>query len=484
MDCLRRNRNTAYGRRFGFSDMHTPGAYRDRLPLTAYDDLAPWIERIAQGETDILFAGRAVAFERTGGSTGGSRLIPYSNESLLDFRTAALPWLAEVIDTYGLGRGSAYWAISPAMRPYQETPGGVPIGLSDAAYLGREAIPAFLSTLAVPEWVGTIMDPRDWQLVTLYCLILREDIELISVWSPTYLLSLLAGLEERADEMASILRTGTEVAGHRLAADQAALVRLEVYLASAPSGTEQLWPGLKLVSCWADASSKPFYDALRQRIPHAPFQPKGLLSTEGAITAPDREGRPVLTANSGFYEFLDDRGKGLFAHELREKKQYEVVLTTSGGLYRYRTGDRIICQGWTGGWPILAFIGRCGVVSDLVGEKLNDAFIARCLEGIPGFRMLVPSIKGVPNYVLLLDARADLPTEPVIRSVEAALAKNPQYAYARRTGQLGGLELRHLADPAERFIRYKLEHGADLGNIKLPSLCPDSLLLSSMEDSP
>ena len=489
LDCLQRNRTTEYGRRYGFAKIRTAEAYRDQVPLAGYDDLAPWIERMAAGKADVLFAGVPVAFECTGGSTGGSKLIPYSAASLVDFQAALLPWLTELIAAYDLGRGSAYWAISPALRPPQQTSGGISIGLPDAAYLGADAVAAFMGTLAVPAWVGTMTNLHDWQLATLYWLILRQDVELISVWSPTYLLSLLTALPQRAAELEVIFRQGATLAdhrlpaGHRLPADPSACYRLQEYLEHQDSKSKVLWPSLKVVSCWADASSRPFFDQLRRLIPQANFQPKGLLATEGVVTVPDRQGRPVLTAGSGFYEFLDQQAEIRFAHELLEGERYEVVLTTSGGLYRYQTGDRVVCQGWTDALPILSFIGRCGLVSDLVGEKLSDDFVGQCLHNIPGFRMLVPSVHSIPKYVLILDDCSAIPAEALTLSVEAALSKNPQYAYARRTGQLDCLEVRCLSDPSGRFITHKLACGARIGDIKMPSLCPDPHILAAFMET-
>ena len=334
--------------------------------------------------------------------------------------------------------------------------------------------------MAVPEWVGSLTDLHDWQLATLYWLIQREDLELISVWSPTFFLSLLTALEERAPELAEIFRLGRKIAGHGLPADQTGGERLKGYLASQNSG--QLWPRLKVVSCWGDASSKHFFTGLKNSMPHAAFQPKGLLATEGVVTIPGQQGQPVLSAGSGFYEFLDERGRIHFASELEKGLRYEVVMTTSGGLYRYRTGDRVVCQGWTEGLPILRFIGRCGLVSDLVGEKLTDDFVARSLEDIPDFSMLVPSADGIPNYVLIRDACTDSLAKNLACSLETALTKNPQYAYARRTGQLGCLEMRVVAAPAEKFIQYRLKHGAELGDIKIPSLCPDPDILTAFQE--
>src|SRR6266702_3066987 len=75
---LARNARTAYLREYGSTI--------DDLPIVTYDDLAPWIERIVAGESDVLFAGRPVAYERTSGSSGAAKLIPYSAEGLLDFQ--------------------------------------------------------------------------------------------------------------------------------------------------------------------------------------------------------------------------------------------------------------------------------------------------------------------------------------------------------------------------------------------------------------
>lgn len=480
-ECLNRNRETEYGRHCGFDTVHTIEAFRAQVPVVDYQDLVPWIERAANGEADILFAGVPVTFECTGGSTGGSKRIPYSTSSLADFRVAILPWLSDVIDTYGFGEGCAYWAISPAVRGSKQTAGGIPIGLPDAAYLGNDAIEAFIGTLALPERVGAITNFNDWQLVTLYWLIRREDIELISVWSPTYLLSLITTLKQRAAEIEAIFLDGIEISGLELPSHLPAYRRLQEYLES--HDTKRLWPKLKLVSCWADASSRPFFDELRMQIPHADFQPKGLMSTEGVVTVPDKEGRPVLATRSGFYEFIDDGDAIWLAHELKHGECYEVVMTTSGGLYRYRTGDRVICEGYAGELPILRFSGRRGVVSDLVGEKLTDDFIAKCLKNIPGFRMLVPSVDGTPKYILVLDDCSDIAAEPLILSLEAALSKNPQYAYARRLGQLAPVEVRYISDPLKTFIAHNVDRGTSIGDVKMPSLCPDLNILETFRET-
>ena len=114
--CLGRNEQTHYGRRYRFSSIDNPADYQRQVPLVTYDELGDWMRRTQQGEEDVLFMGRAIAFEQTGGSTGGSKLIPFSRESLADFREAILPWLADLVESYRIEDGSTYFAISPVCR--------------------------------------------------------------------------------------------------------------------------------------------------------------------------------------------------------------------------------------------------------------------------------------------------------------------------------------------------------------------------------
>ncbi len=234
------------------------------------------------GERDILFEGQPVAYERTGGSTGGSKLIPYSASSLMDFRAAILPWLADVVSTFGFEKGCAYWAISPATRRTEYSRGGIPIGLPDAAYLGDDTLPAFVTLSAVPPWVGEIPTVDDWRLITLYWLLRRNDLVMFSVWSPTFLLALLDGLDQNQQQLEKLLFSGSSFMGHELPQDRGAAARLHTYMQNGDA--QVLWPELKLVSCWTDASSRPFFETLRRRLPRVSFQGKGLLATEGVVT--------------------------------------------------------------------------------------------------------------------------------------------------------------------------------------------------------
>lgn len=470
-DCLRRNRRTEYGQRHGFDGIRSIRDFRERVPVIAYEDVERDIRRMAGDQPDVLFAGRPVAFERTGGSTRGSKLIPYSPESLRDFQAALLPWLGASVRQFDIGSGTSYFSISPATRESESTAGGIAVGLPDGAYLGRDAGADFLEVSAVPIWVGSLRDVAAWQLATLYWLVRRDDLALVSVWSPTFMLTLLNALEERLTDVAELLRGGGALSGHALAADPDALARLERF--DSERDTRHLWPRLKLVSCWADASSRPFFAELRRRLPQATFQGKGLLSTEAVVTVPDDTGLPVLAADSGFFEFGDDNGDLRLAHELLDGEQYAVVVTTSGGLYRYRTGDRVVCEGQAHGVPVLRFTGRCGLTCDIVGEKLDEGFVLSCVEDVPGFRMVVPVRSPGPGYMLIVDSQHQHESPALVERVESRLCENPQYAYARRIGQLDKLSLFEAVRPLEKYVERFVAAGVRLGDLKVAALRPE-----------
>src|SRR5205823_4574915 len=156
----------------------------------------------------------------------------------------------------------------PATRP-PESIGGVPVGLPDGAYLGEIAASVLAEMSAVPLSVARITDVGRWRAETVRHLAAARDLELISVWSPTFLLRLLDDLGEPRD----------------------------------------IWPSLKVVSCWTGGASKPFADALAARLPHARLLPKGLLSTETVVTVPAwQPGNPATwqLTDHGFFEFERD----------------------------------------------------------------------------------------------------------------------------------------------------------------------------------
>src|SRR6185295_10242297 len=148
-----------------------------------------------------------------------------------------------------------------------------------------------------------------------------------------------------------------------------------------PDDVQGIWPKLALISCWGDGPARSAAESLARRFPHVEVQPKGLIATEAIVTIPFG-GRHPLAIGSHFFEFLDPNGNARLAQQLESGVEYTVVVTTAGGLYRYRLADRVTVDGWCDATPSLRFLGKEDSISDLFGEKLSDAFVAGVLDSL------------------------------------------------------------------------------------------------------
>src|SRR5262249_35205246 len=147
---------------------------------------------------------------------------------------------------------------------------------------------------------------------------------------------------------------------------------------------EEIWPNLQLISCWAHGSAASALPLLQCLFPNVAIQPKGVLATEAFISFPFQDGESALSATSHFFEFEELRAEACvrLAHQVEAGKRYVLIVTTSGGLYRYRLGDIVEVTGFVRTCPLLHFIGKEDRIVDLRGEKLNEAFVERTLSAL------------------------------------------------------------------------------------------------------
>lgn len=468
-EILAANADTDFGRTHGFADIHTIDDFRARVPIRPYDALRPWLDRVAAGETGVLTSEAVIAFEETGGSTAGGKLVPYTASSLRAFRAAVLPWLADLAGRRpGAFAGEAYVSVSPATRAPRMV-AGIPVGMaSEGAYLGEDLVPAFLEVMAVPASVGHLSDVDDWRLATLTALARCPDLTLISVWSPTFLIALLDAMPRLAETLLRALHDEPERARD-----------VRTALARAPVDTALLWPRLDTVSAWADGTSRPYARRLQDMLPHARLQPKGLLATEGAVTTPCSSSWPVPALTSAFLEFIDANGRPLLCDELRAGESYRVVMTNAGGFYRYDLGDRLLCHGYEGALPLLEFVGR-DVASDLVGEKLTEPFVCDALTLVAGTACLAARAAARPHYILLMDTSDRDTARCAAATIERRLRSNPQYDYARKIGQLEPVACEMVDHLLERYLRLGARRGRRLADIKPPALITDAAILEAL----
>ncbi len=430
--------------------------YQERVPIRTFDQI------------DLSDMRDVLHWEPTSGSSGASKRIPYTRELLAEFNRGIAPWVVELFRSHPSAfLGKAYWSMSPvvpverrALSPPNhqtaqraESPplhkddegfGG------DAEYLGPVRARLVRAVQAVPRSVRLLADVDTFRRETLRCLLRCPDLTLISVWHPSFLSLLVAPLRSVAAEfddprIRAALRHEDDAELHRA-----------------------LWPRLRVISCWADANAARGAAELAALFPQASIVPKGLLSTEGFVSF------PRLAYRSHFYEFRDvESGEVLLPTDTRVGRQYQVILTTGGGLYRYDSEDIVEVTAFEQQCPVLRFVGRASHVSDHYGEKLNELFVRERLERALNeravearFAMLACEAR---SYTLFVESDApDADLTRAAATLDTALRENFHYDYCRKLEQLAPLSVFRIArNAAETYIT---STGQRLGDVKLTSL--------------
>ena len=486
---LRQNAGCAYGKRWQFSRLRGPRDFQNAVPIVTYDDLAPWMQRMTDGEPDVLTAERVLMFEKTSGSSDAAKYIPYTASLRDEFRTAIGAWMCDLYRHHPkLLTGNTYWSLTPLARKKEYTKGGRPVGFeNDAEYFGGWQRKLLNALMAVPNETALISDLTGCLYVTLRFLLQSPSLAFVSVWSPTFLNILLDQLRLHGGRLCCDLRDGDlrppnlistaelKPLKKYLRADpvRAALLR-GILLRDGPIATQELWPNLRMISCWADASSRLAVPAIQESFPGSPIQGKGLLATEGVVSIPICSAQgSVAAVTSHFFEFLEkDSATPRLLHELELGREYSVLLTTGGGLWRYRLGDRVRVTGFLEQTPVLEFHGREGNVSDVCGEKLSAAFVDSVLLELeseractPGFAMLAPSFEASPRYVLFFHGRIE--SGQFAELLDTKLRRNPHYDYCRKLGQLSPPAIFQITESAgEAYMRRCSALGQRAGNVK------------------
>lgn len=485
LSCLRRNADTAFGRAHGFASIRSVTDFQRRLAPSSYDDVAHYVHRAARGEPCVLTKTPIERLVPSSGSTAAAKFIPFTQDLRAQFTTAIDAWLVDLFRRKpSLISGPSYWSISPLLATPRIPGCVIPTGFdSDSRYLGAPRQALARCILAVPDAIARVSNVKAFQYLSALFLLHARDLRIVSLWHPSFFERLLDCITANRDRLVHDIQHGTLSPSPTLAPDVAAALlpfvrrdrRRADELRSAGTRPGELWPHLSLISCWADGPSAAAALQLARRCEGIPVQSKGLLATEGVVTIPFGGGHPIAI-RSHFFEFVGPSGRIQLAHELQRGIEYSVLLTTGGGLYRYKLGDRVRVNGFVCNTPSLQFVGKDDRVSDLFGEKLSDGFVAGVLERLfpaakPQFALLAPSSADTKTaYTLFVSAEIPAHTDLALR-LEHELRRNPHYAWCVDLGQLAPARITSVASTASNaFVRACADSGQRLGDIKPVSL--------------
>ncbi|MCF8018012.1 MAG: GH3 auxin-responsive promoter family protein [Vallitaleaceae bacterium] len=465
--CLYDNQGTEFGIDYDFSKIKSVKQFQEQVPMTDYEMLEPYIESHSIRNEKGLVNEAVLLFEPSSGSTSGSKLIPYTKGLKEDFMKGIKPWLYNLYTYYNrLQYGTTYWSISPVNKENRRTVSGVPIGFEDdAGYFGVIENVLFKRLFSVPSQVKYIEDIEDFRYVTMAFLLADEKLGLISVWNPTFLTLLLDQWDIHSEAFIDNIQKGrlTPPNGTDLAmvitkqfnknTKRANNLRKYNKTRAREDFFKSIWPKLSVVSCWTHSHSENDAMILNKRLRGIHIQGKGLLATEGLISIPlvdtNRALHHVISYTSHFFEFIEIDKESMevtqnicLLEHLEKGKLYSVLMTTRGGLYRYRIYDLVEVVDFYMDLPCIRFVGKEANVVDFYGEKLNEIHVKRVLHDIihfSGFYFVAPcnALDGF-RYCLFIEDTDNIEMDfiEIAKKFEEGLCKNYHYAYARKLKQL------------------------------------------------
>lgn len=457
---------TLYGQAHDISADTRYEEFARRVPIVSYADLNPYLHMMEAGRTNVLWPGRPCFWHLTSGSGGPAKSIPISGSLRQNFAHMAAVWLNDLLSRHYRPRtGRIFISVSPY------TDQGYP---EDTAYLGTSLRLLINRFVVAPPALKQVRNAADFRLLLACILLGKEDLEAISIWSPSYLIALIELVSEHRQAIAEAFANGyLELGGvrHRLAGlspIRRAALRHEA------ADWQAIWPGLQLISCWDSGTAAAGAARLRQLFPATLVQGKGLLATESPVTLPLADAVALVPWIQGvFFEFRGADGRIHRLHEIQDGGVYELIISPLGGFVRYDLGDKVQVTGRCGHTACLCFVGRADAISDLVGEKLPEEFVAQILRSHldKGYGLLVPTVPAhaTAHYTLLVDDTAPA----VAPTVEQALLGAHHYRLARSLGQLGPVRLARRRRLRELVLELRERSGLRWGHLKDRALVVD-----------
>ncbi|MEC3974980.1 GH3 family domain-containing protein [Amycolatopsis sp. H20-H5] len=499
---LAHNADTVFGREHGFDSIRTLADFRKAVPIRDYRALEPWVERTAAGEPGVLSADDPVVYFTSSGSTGAHKKIPVTAEFMrsvfFPFFYAAWAPLAEHHPDV-LARPDAVLNLKHDPLPVAGiTRSGRPhLGASQVDFGAMFGEPLSAEPGSDASW-STLRFPvaPDDHLEKAY-LRLRQaivgDVRCVIGINPAAVAALPYQLSLWWQRIVREIHDGT-LGGHPFAApDPGRAAELERL--AAMFGTVRpahVWPNMRAIFCWTSGLASLYLPRLREQFgADVQLLPAPVAASEGpvGVTLDRHATAGSLVSTASVYEFVSaddelDAGSATFEpHELEPGREYHVVFSHIGGLYRYAVGDVVHVVDVDGGVPRVEYAGRAGG-ADVAGERLRESQVLRALRSALstcGLEIRNASCHpergdgAKPGYEFALAPQQHWGTAEVAKLgtvLETALCTEaPAYAAARRSGGLRPLAVRVL--DREAFAR---DWHAEVGAGTRPAQVKDRLI--------
>lgn len=353
MKLIESGRETEFGEKHGFKDVQAYSDYIRNVPVQSYDSLKPWIDRTRKGEQHLLWPTDAKWFAKSSGTTNDkSKLIPVTQESLEDCHFRA-----------GKDMITIYCNNYPEHQLF--TGKNLALGGSHRTdeFENYETYQGDVSAIVIqnlPLWADFFRAPNvDIALMGEW----NEKLQMIAETTKNENVISLAGVPSW---MIVVLRKILELTGKK--------------------SISEVWPNLEIYF-HGGVSLNPYRPQLKELLGKEINYLELYNASEGFFGIQDQKdsNELLLMLDYGiFYEFIPqeewsrDNPRTVQLHEIETDVPYALLITTTGGLWRYSLGDTIE---FTSKSPYrFRITGRTKSCINVFGEELMEGNAEKALE--------------------------------------------------------------------------------------------------------
>lgn len=457
---IQQAKNTAFGKDHHFDKIKTYQDYKKYVPINDYEGLKPYIERVLNGEKNVLWKGRPLYFAKTSGTTSGTKYIPITKESIPTHIQAARD--AIFLCAYNMNDVSfmlgkmMFLSGSPE---FDEIKHGVPVGRLSG--IVQHHVPKMFLRNRVPSWETNIIADWETKVKKIAEETISQDLRLISGIPPW--------VQMYCEEIYKL--TGKKLS--------------------------EVFPNLS-VFVQGGVDYRPYEQVLNQAIGKKLQMIEVYPASEGFIAYQDtldKEGLLLILDNYIFYEFVpiedifNPNPTRISLQEVEVGVNYAIILNTNAGLWGYNIGDtvrfvsknpyRIVVTG-----RIKHFISAFG--EHVIVEEVNKAM----METAQAFGAEITEFTVAPY---LTDRHQELPyhewfiefakqpenLDAFAVHLDQKMQKlNSYYKDLRQGNVLQLLKIRVV--PKDGFIEYMKSIGKLGGQNKLPRLSNDRKIAEAL----
>ena len=306
---------TAFGKKHDFSKLFTIKDFKKQVPIHEYEDISSYIHRMMDGEENVLWNTPVTWFAKSSGTTNDkSKYIPVSDESLQENHYQASK---DVLTNYYknfpasdllTGKGLVVGGSHQVSKINEE------IQCGDLSAVLMQNSPFWGQWIRTPELSIALLDEWENKIEKLAQVTAEENVTSLA-GVPTWTLLLLKRILEIKQKKT----------------------------------IKEVWPNLELYIN-GGVSFIPYREQFEILIGSPINYLEIYNASEGFIAAqenPDDEGMTLFTEHGIFYEFMpvEEYGKNnprtIGLNKVALNKNYALVISTTGGLWRYLIGDTI-----------------------------------------------------------------------------------------------------------------------------------------------